>query len=203
MKIISVWSSKGGVGKTTLTLHIADCLSVIHNKKVMIYDADPQLSLFATVAASQDNFSFTVVNEMPSERPDCDVFIIDFRPAGISNNIQDPRCLTKDELTLLENSDVIISPTRASRLDLSSAKTIEKLNTEAKIVKVLSNYDKRSSDQKAVRTQLAADYEIMSYKTIYARTVNDYSTIYTRKSYNLYGVRQAKKEIEDILKNIL
>jgi len=44
MKVISIISTKGGVGKTTLTANLAGYLSSIGNKVLMI-DADPQPSL--------------------------------------------------------------------------------------------------------------------------------------------------------------
>lgn len=44
MKIISVFNNKGGVGKTTLTYHVANALSEM-GKKILIIDADPQCNL--------------------------------------------------------------------------------------------------------------------------------------------------------------
>ena len=44
MKIISVFNNKGGVGKTTLTYHVANALSEM-GKKVLVIDADPQCNL--------------------------------------------------------------------------------------------------------------------------------------------------------------
>ncbi len=44
MKIISVFNNKGGVGKTTLTYHVAHALSEM-GKRILIIDADPQCNL--------------------------------------------------------------------------------------------------------------------------------------------------------------
>jgi len=44
MKILSVFNNKGGVGKTTLTYHLAHALSELGNK-VLLLDADPQCNL--------------------------------------------------------------------------------------------------------------------------------------------------------------
>jgi cellulose biosynthesis protein BcsQ len=44
MKILSVFNNKGGVGKTTLTYHLAHSLSELGNK-VLLLDADPQCNL--------------------------------------------------------------------------------------------------------------------------------------------------------------
>ena len=49
MKTISVFNNKGGVGKTTLTFHLAYALAELGNK-VLLIDADPQcnLTIFCT-----------------------------------------------------------------------------------------------------------------------------------------------------------
>lgn len=44
MHILSVFNNKGGVGKTTLTYHVAHALSEM-GKKVLVVDADPQCNL--------------------------------------------------------------------------------------------------------------------------------------------------------------
>lgn len=42
MKAIAFFTNKGGVGKTTLTCNLGAYLSIFHNKKILIIDADPQ-----------------------------------------------------------------------------------------------------------------------------------------------------------------
>jgi chromosome partitioning protein len=44
MKTISFVNMKGGVGKTTLALNVADCLARTHQKKVAVIDVDPQFN---------------------------------------------------------------------------------------------------------------------------------------------------------------
>lgn len=44
MAIISFMNMKGGVGKTTLCVNIADALATYHNKKVLVIDMDPQFN---------------------------------------------------------------------------------------------------------------------------------------------------------------
>lgn len=41
-KIISIINLKGGVAKTTTTVGLAECLSGVHGKKVLVIDLDPQ-----------------------------------------------------------------------------------------------------------------------------------------------------------------
>ena len=44
MKVMSIFNNKGGVGKTTLTFHLAHAL-VEMGKKVLLMDMDPQCNL--------------------------------------------------------------------------------------------------------------------------------------------------------------
>jgi chromosome partitioning protein len=45
MQTISFVNMKGGVGKTTLALNVADCLARIHQRKVAVLDVDPQFNI--------------------------------------------------------------------------------------------------------------------------------------------------------------
>lgn len=44
MKVISIVNMKGGVGKTTLAVNLADCLNRRHEKRVLLVDLDPQFN---------------------------------------------------------------------------------------------------------------------------------------------------------------
>lgn len=52
-KVVSIINLKGGVGKTTLTVGLAEFLAVEHNKKVLVIDTDPQTN--ATIALIGEN----------------------------------------------------------------------------------------------------------------------------------------------------
>ncbi|KPW80827.1 ParA protein [Pseudomonas syringae pv. coriandricola] len=52
MKTISIFNNKGGVGKTTLTFHLAHALATM-GKKVLIIDLDPQCNI-STLSVPQD-----------------------------------------------------------------------------------------------------------------------------------------------------
>ena len=51
-------NAKGGVGKSTLTMAIAECLSVLHGKRILLIDADGQMSLSLMVASVKDIMEF-------------------------------------------------------------------------------------------------------------------------------------------------
>jgi chromosome partitioning protein len=63
MKIISLINSKGGVGKTTLSVCIAAYLKT-QNKKVLLVDADPQGSLrdWKELGGDDNDFEITVAD---------------------------------------------------------------------------------------------------------------------------------------------
>ncbi|PIF08097.1 ParA family protein [Janthinobacterium sp. 13] len=91
MKILSVFNNKGGVGKTTLTYHLAHSLSELGNK-VLIIDADPQCNL--TI------YSMTVeaIHKIWEEEDECiEMGIEEFRkkttPRKVKNLHDKPRSL--------------------------------------------------------------------------------------------------------------
>ena len=53
MKVISVFNNKGGVGKTTLTYHVANALAEM-GKNALVIDADRQCNLnrYSSVTAN-------------------------------------------------------------------------------------------------------------------------------------------------------
>lgn len=92
MKIISFQNSKGGVGKTTLAINIAKCLS--RENKVILYDADQQRTAYDWYSININNgleaegIPFKVVPvdnpktlETAAEKSEYDYCIIDNPPA--------------------------------------------------------------------------------------------------------------------------
>lgn len=53
VKVVSTINLKGGVGKTSMTIALAEFLSVEHKKKVLLIDLDPQTN--ATVALMDES----------------------------------------------------------------------------------------------------------------------------------------------------
>ena len=111
MKIISVQNSKGGVGKTTIAINIAKCLS--KDGKVILYDADPQRTAYDWYCIKKD-MSFEVVPidnprilENENRENNYDYLIIDNPPA-----------MSQFFITSIKLADCLVIPVASSAFDI-------------------------------------------------------------------------------------
>lgn len=58
MKVISLINMKGGVGKTTISVNIADCLSRRESAKVLLIDIDPQFNSTQCLLSPKDYIQY-------------------------------------------------------------------------------------------------------------------------------------------------
>jgi chromosome partitioning protein len=123
-KVIAVLNQKGGVGKSTLTINIAKCLSLAGHR-VLIIDADPQGSTFDWSLESDKTIEVkkyirpNLSNEI-EKYPDFDFIVIDGAPRN--NELLNGACAA---------ADLIVLPLRASAFDLwASSELVEKIIAE-------------------------------------------------------------------------
>jgi cellulose biosynthesis protein BcsQ len=81
-KTVCFFNNKGGVGKTTLVANLAAELSLNHNQKVLIIDADPQCNLSQYVL-SDDDFITAYYNEGSKRSADPDTIFSVIRPLSL------------------------------------------------------------------------------------------------------------------------
>ncbi|MFM6128082.1 MAG: ParA family partition ATPase [Sphaerospermopsis kisseleviana] len=128
---LAVLNQKGGSGKTTLSLHLAQALA-LRGLKVLLVDADPQGSARDWAAAREGEATFTVTGldrpiihkELPQLVQGYDCAIIDGAP-----RVSD---LTRSAILAAE---LVLVPVQPSPLDIWAAHEVVELIQEAAIYK--------------------------------------------------------------------
>jgi chromosome partitioning protein len=126
--IISLLNQKGGVGKTTLAVHLAVAFSKAGNR-VLLVDADPQGSAMDWSAAGETETTISVIGlpkailhkELPKLIGDYDFIIIDGAP-----RVYDVA------RSALMASDLVLIPVQPSPFDVWAAKEIVDLLNDIK-----------------------------------------------------------------------
>lgn len=130
-QVIAILNQKGGVGKTTLAVHIATAFAR-QKKKVLLVDADPQGSALDWAAARHGEPLFPVVGlpkqsihkELPALASTYDIVIIDGPPR-----------VYEVARSAIMASDLVLVPVQPSPYDVWAAKEIIDLLNEASIYK--------------------------------------------------------------------
>jgi chromosome partitioning protein len=130
-KVIAILNQKGGVGKTTLAVHLATALAR-KKRAVILLDADPQGSALDWAAARHGDPLFPVVGlpkssihkELPALAASYEVVIIDGPPRvyGVARSA-------------IMAADLVLVPVQPSPYDVWAAKEIIDLLTEASVYK--------------------------------------------------------------------
>ena len=120
MRKLVLASQKGGVGKTTLALHLAVAAHNAGHGPVVLVDLDPQGSLSATWnlrSNEQPAMARTTFDELADT-------LADLQKSGFKLVVIDtPPAITASIADVLAVADLIVVPTRPSPIDLSSVGT--------------------------------------------------------------------------------
>lgn len=129
--IIAILNQKGGVGKTTLSVHVATGLAQ-RGARVLLVDADPQGSALDWSAMRKGNALFPVVGipkatlhkELPQIAGDFTYVVIDGPPR-----------VNEVARSAIMASEIVIVPVQPSPYDVWAAKEIVDLLKEAAVFK--------------------------------------------------------------------
>jgi chromosome partitioning protein len=203
--VIAVLNQKGGVGKTTLTVHLATAMAR-RGEKVLLIDADPQGSALDWAAARQGKPLFPVAGlpkavlhkELPSLASDYSTVFID----------GPPRVYNVSRSAIMA-SDLVLIPVQPSPYDVWAAKEIVDLLHEA----VIHTPNLKSAfviNRKIVNTAIGrdvvealAEYPVpvlkaaVSQRVLFAESATQGMTVYELSPGN-----PAEKEIDAIAAEI-
>jgi len=129
--IVSIQNQKGGVGKTTLAIHLSHALSMMP-AKVLLVDADPQGSARDWATARKDEPPFTVIGldrptihrDLPSMAKNYDHVVIDGPPR-----------VSELARSAIAAADLVLIPVQPSPYDVWAAQEVIDLIKEASVFK--------------------------------------------------------------------
>lgn len=129
--IISIQNQKGGVGKTTLSVHISHAL-VLKGASVLLVDADPQGSARDWAAARSSKPPFTVVGlDRPTLHRDLPEMAKHYQHVVIDG----PPRISDVARSAIIAADLVVVPIQPSPYDVWAADAVIKLIAEASVFK--------------------------------------------------------------------
>ena len=129
--VISVLNQKGGVGKTTIAIHVATALAQ-RGHNVLLVDADPQGSALDWSASREAESLFPVIGlptkslhkQIPTHAAHYDVIVIDGPPR-----------VNEIARSAIIAADIVLIPVQPSPYDVWAAQEIVDLLSEARVFK--------------------------------------------------------------------
>ncbi len=192
--IISIVSFKGGVGKTTTAVHIAEVLN--RKTPTLLVDGDPNQSALAWKGRGKLSFSVISEHELTQHTEKFTHIVLD-TPA---------RPTTEELKTICKESDLVIIPSQPDALSLDALiKLVNSLKEiEAENYKVLFTLIPPLSYAGREAKELLKDLDIPSFKTeIYRRAVCGRAALKGITVNELKDGKEAWKEFEALGKEIL
>jgi chromosome partitioning protein len=128
---ISIQNQKGGVGKTTLAIHISHALA-LKGAEVLLVDADPQGSARDWAAARSDKPPFSVIGlDRPTLHRDLAPLAKDYDHVVIDG----PPRVSELARSAIIAADLVVVPIQPSPYDVWAADEVIKLIREASVFK--------------------------------------------------------------------
>jgi chromosome partitioning protein len=131
MTIISFVNQKGGVSKSTTSIHLAYWLAIKKKKQVLLVDADAQKSSSQWAQGMDSSFPYSVLQtpdeileQLPEVAQQYEFVIVD-GPASLSESTR----------AILFRSDIAVIPTQPTGVDLRSASDAMRLVKQAQSVR--------------------------------------------------------------------
>lgn len=169
-KIITLAQQKGGVGKTTISVHLSVAFHRIYNK-ILLIDIDPQSSLSTWYKIRKSKFNsshqkleflsipgWRLANEIKQKKYDYDLIIIDSPPQ-----------LETESKNAIRVSNLVIIPIQASPTDLWATDAIlDMVNKEKKQAYILLN---RVATNTKIFNQISTNLTNLLNTTISNRTI--------------------------------
>ncbi len=202
MKIISLINSKGGVGKTTLSVHIAAYLKK-QNKSVLLVDADPQGSLrdWKEAAEKENDFEITIADrkQVLINLPKL------IKKSGFDYVIIDTSAKASDLLGVsMSLADVILIPVQPSPYDIWATQDVMQLVNLRKTVnpKILCYLIFNRTMPNTLMSKCVIE-DMKTYETPSLNSVVQQRVIYSQSAVSGQTVYEfknddAKKEIDNL-----
>ena len=129
--IISIENQKGGVGKTTIAIHVAQALAM-EDSSVLLVDADPQGSARDWAAARESPPDFSVVGlDRPTLHRDLPAIAANYDHVVIDG----PPRVTDLARSVIIAADLVVIPVQPSPYDVWAANDVVNLIKEASVYK--------------------------------------------------------------------
>lgn len=129
--IISIQNQKGGVGKTTLSVHIAHALA-LKGEPVLLVDADPQGSARDWAAAREGGPLFPVIGlDRPVIHKELPALARDYKHVVIDG----PPRVSELARSAIIAADLVVVPVQPSPYDVWAAQEVVNLIKEASVFK--------------------------------------------------------------------